>query len=193
MIEAFNSSHVNAVAQLHLGNLTGLLRDLGSGAINAYYHGAASSSTAIGYVSVQGSGLSGFVFGSASPQRLKREILAKSFFQTFIGTCSGVMRKPGTLRSLLSSFWPGNQDYDSQAAELIYLAVDGNQRSSGIGQQLIEHFSHKLSESDIPSYELSVDADNQDAVRFYDRLGFVEVSRYSEFGTDHIRYRMVLA
>jgi ribosomal protein S18 acetylase RimI-like enzyme len=87
---------------------------------------------------------------------------------------------------------PGSEDFDPHTAELIYLAVDGNQRSSGIGQQLVEHFSQKLSESGLTAYELSVDADNQDAIKFYDRLGFVEVSRYREFGIDHKRYRMVL-
>ena len=193
MIEAFNSSHVNAMAQLHLDNLTGLLCDLGPGAVHAYYHGATRSSSAVGYVYIQESGLSGFVFGSANPRQLKREILANSFFQTLLGTCSGVIRKPGTLHSILSSIWPGSEDYDSQAAELIYLAVDVNQRSSGIGQQLVECFSHKLSKSDVRAYELSVDADNQEAIKFYDRLGFVEVNQYREFGNDHKRYRMVLA
>jgi ribosomal protein S18 acetylase RimI-like enzyme len=88
---------------------------------------------------------------------------------------------------------PGNEDYDSQAAELIYLAVDQGERSSGVGKQLVEYFSQKLSESGVTAYELSVDADNQNAIRFYDRLGFVEINRYQEFGIDHKRYRMELA
>ena len=193
MIETLNNSHVGAVTQLHTCGLTGLLRDLGPRATRAFYHGAVCSDSAIGFAYIRESSLLGFVLGSANPQRLRREILANSFFQTLLGTCLGVMRKPGTLRSLLSSFLPGNEDYDSQAAELIYLAVDQGERSSGVGKQLVEHFSQKLSDLGVTAYELSVDADNKNAIRFYDRLGFVEISRYREFGIDHKRYRMELA
>jgi len=192
MPEVLNNSHINAVTQLHLSSLTGLLRELGPGATSAFYQGAVRSSSAIGYVCMQENNLLGFVLGSASPQRLRREILVSNFFRTLAGTCTGVLRKPGTLRSLLSSLLPGNKDYDTQAAELIYLAVDQNQRSSGIGKQLVDNFSQALSESGVMAYELSVDADNQNAARFYDRLGFVEISRYREFGIDHRRYRLEL-
>ena len=78
-------------------------------------------------------------------------------------------------------------------AELMYLAVDQDERSSGVGQQLVEHFSQKLSDSGVTAYELSVDTDNENAIRFYDRLGFVEVNRYREFGIEHNRYRLELA
>ena len=193
MVEPLNSSHVNAVTQLHIRSLTGLLHDLGLGATRAFYNGAACSASAIGLVNMEESSLLGFVLGSANPKRLRHEILANNFFQTLVGTCSGVIRKPSTLRSLLSSFLPGSDDYDSQAAELIYLAVDQNQRSSGVGKQLVEHFGQKLSESGATAYELSVDVDNENAIRFYDRLGFVEVNRYREFGIEHTRYRMELA
>jgi len=138
-------------------------------------------------------GLVGFVLGSANPQHLRREILTNSFFQTILGTCSVVVRKPSTFRLLLSSFFLGNEGFDPRTAELIYLAVDGNQRSSGIGKQLVEHFSQKLSELSVTAYELSVDADNQKAINFYDRLGFVETSRYREFGIHYKRYRLELA
>ena len=193
MLETLNSSHVNAVTQLHILSLTGLLHDLGPRATSAFYHGAACSSSAIGLVYMQESSLLGFVLGSANPQGLRREILVNNFFQTLVGTCSGVIRKPSTLRSLLSSLLPGDRDYDSQAAELIYLAVDQDERSSGVGKQLVEHFSQKLSDSGVTAYELSVDTDNENAIRFYDRLGFVEVNRYREFGIEHNRYRLELA
>jgi ribosomal protein S18 acetylase RimI-like enzyme len=193
MVEALNSSHINAVTQLHLRSLTGLLRDLGPGATRAYYDGAERSSSAVGYVYMRENNLLGFVLGSANPSALRREILSNNLFQTLLGTCVGVMRKPSTLRSLVSSFLPGSEDFDPHTAELIYLAVDGNQRSSGIGKQLVEHFSQKLSELGATAYELSVDAENPNAIKFYRKLGFTELSRYREFGIDHIRYRMELA
>ena len=144
MIETLNSSHVNAVAQLHLRSLTGLLRDLGPGATGAFYHGAARSSSAIGLVYIQENNLAGFVLGSAHPGSLRSEILTHSFFQTLLGICAGLLRNPGTLRSLVSSLLPGKPAFDSGAAELTYLAVDPEQRSLGVGRQLVEQFSQKL-------------------------------------------------
>jgi len=193
MIEAFNSTHVKAVTQLHICGLTGLLHDLGPRATHAFYHGAACSSSAISYVYIREGSLLGFVLGAVSPGRLRREILSNSFFQTLLGTCSGIICNPGTLRSVLWSFLPVNKDYDPDAAELTYLAVDTNQRAMGIGRLLVEHFNQKLSESGVNAYELSVDAVNQNAIRFYEKLGFEEISQYREFGVDHKRYRIELA
>ena len=192
MIERLNRSHVDAAAQLHLRSLTGLLRDLGPGAVRAFYHGAARSSSVLAFVCMEESKVAGFVLGSVEPGRVRREILANSFFRTVLGTCSGVLRSPGTFRGLVSSFLPGKHAIDSRAAELTYLAVDPDKRSLGVGRQLVERFSEHLRESEVSAYELSVDAGNAVATRFYERLGFTEIGQYREFGIDRKRFRLEL-
>lgn len=190
MIEPFQEYHVPAVASLHARYLTGLLHDLGPGAIKAFYQGAVNSSSAIGFVYSIDGAITGFVFGSRDPVGLKRDITAGNFWNTFSETCAGLIRKPSLVRSLFDSIRPRLDAYDSREAELTYLAVDGRVRAIGVGRQLVEQFSRAVFETGIHSYELSVDADNHPAICFYQRLGFTEKSRYREFGTDHIRFRM---
>jgi ribosomal protein S18 acetylase RimI-like enzyme len=192
MIVSLDTSHANAAAQLHLHSLTGLLCDLGSVATRAFYHGAAHSNSSFAYVFVHEDKLLGFVLGSSNAQRLRREILANSFFSTLLGTCLGFIRNPRLIRAFFASLKPTENHYDSQAPELTYLAVDGKARASGVGRQLIEYFGQQIAKSGVTSYELSVDADNQNAIRFYVGLGFVEIGRYQEFEIDHIRFRMQL-
>ena len=193
MVEALNSAHINEITRLHLRNLTGLLRELGPAATGAYYLGAARSSTAIGFVQVQQDRVVGFILGSANPRKMKREILSHSFFRTLVGVCAGIIRKPRMLRVLLTSLFTRVGDFDADGAELIYLAVDEDQREMGAGKQLVERFIQKLSDLNVSSCELSVDAENLHAIRFYERLGFTEVGRYSEFGIGRKRYRKELA
>ncbi|MFC1694918.1 GNAT family N-acetyltransferase [Pseudomonadota bacterium] len=192
MISAFDSSHVRAVAELHLENLTGLLRELGPGATYAFYHGAARSNSAVGFVYIAENQVLGFIFGSTNPALLRREVLGHSFFRTLIGIASGILRKPGNLRFLLSSLLPKEKQYDTEIPELTYLAVGGRQRTSGIGRQLVEHFGQELKASGLTAYELSVDHDNRAAIGFYERLGFQDIGGYSEFGIEHRRYRLEL-
>ncbi len=193
MVETLTSSHVDAVAQLHLRSLTGLLRNLGFREIKAFYKGAVRSECAVAFVDLEQDSLGGFVFGSTNPQQLKREILANSFLETLVGTCVGVIRKPSTLISLWNSLVRASvEGYDAQAAELTYLAVDEKHQTAGIGRRLVDCFDQALRERGISAYELSVDADNQPAINFYDRLGFIPVGEYCEFGVLHKRYRKEL-
>lgn len=192
MIEPLKSEHVKAVSQLHCDSLTGLLRDLGPGATSAFYYGATRSSTAIGLVNTEQGQTTGFVLGSANPGRMRREIFTCSFFRTLSGTLSGVLRKPGTARWLISSLFGSKNKYDTKSAELVYLTVDPSRRSAGTGQTLVEYFEKKLNGLDIRAYELSVDSGNEKAIDFYERLGFEAVSRYTEFGIEHVRYKKEL-
>lgn len=191
MIEILQNKHVGGVVNLHSQCLTGLLQALGPGAIRAFYDGALNSSNAIGYVNLNDGVVNGFVFGSRHPDELKREIAASNFWNTLRGTCIGLIRRPSLARLLLFSFRRHDPEaYDPGVAELTYLAVDAKARTDGIGKRLVEQFSQALVGSEIDAYELSVDADNFPAIRFYQKLGFEEIARYSEYDIKHVRLRM---
>jgi putative acetyltransferase len=76
--------------------------------------------------------------------------------------------------------------------ELTYLAVSPSRRGRGVGRQLVETFRDAIRDAGHSRFELSVDADNRDAARFYERLGFERVGEYDEFGTRHARYALAL-
>lgn len=93
----------------------------------------------------------------------------------------------GLFRSL------GDRGYDGRAAELTYLAIDEKLRGAGIGGRLVEAFDRAVRDVGGTAYELSVDADNLPAMRFYETLGFVRVGEYHEFEILHKRYRRELS
>jgi ribosomal protein S18 acetylase RimI-like enzyme len=194
MVEPLTNLHLDAVTKLHSNSLTGLLRDLGPGAIRAFYIGAIKSERAIAFVDMEQGVLRGFVFGSAKPQLLKQSILKNNLVGTIIGTGLGVLRRPVTLISLWRSTRDaGERGYNNEVAELTYLTVNAKHRTAGLGQQLVNRFGQALVAQGIYAYELSVDANNMNAIRFYERSGFIRVGEYQEFGIRHLRYRMELS
>ena len=193
MLKPLTKDHVNAVVRLHSTSLTGLLHDLGPGAISTFYLAAIKCDCAIAYVVQEGGILKGFVFGCTRPRQLKQDILKNSFYKTLTSTVLGVLLRPSTLVSLWRSFrGAGDRGYDTQIAELTYLAVNEEHRTAGLGKLLVDGFGQALIECGVSAYELSVDGDNENAISFYDRLGFVPVGKYREFGINHIRYRLEL-
>ncbi len=194
MVEPLASAHLDAVVGLHARCLTGLLRSLGDRATRAYYRGFIRSDRCIGFVEVHEGEPAGFVVGSTSPQELRREILRRNPIETLVGTLLGFARSPVSAAYFVrSAFARADRGYDGRAAELTYLAVDEKLRDAGIGRRLVEAFDRAVRDAGGTAYELSVDADNLPAMRFYEALGFVRVGEYREFGILHKRYRRELS
>ena len=193
MVEPLSKVHIDTIAALHYVSLTGLLRDLGPGAIRAFYAGAIESEFTIASVFSDREVVQGFVFGSTNPAQLKRHALKNNFFQIMIGICFGVVRRPSTLVSLWQSTRDNSErSYDTELSELTYLAVGEGYRMAGVARQLVQGFGQALLERGVSVYELSVDADNTQAIDFYHRMGFLQVGEYWEYDVKHVRFRLEL-
>jgi len=194
MIVPLSREHMSAVARLHCASLRGLLRDLGEPAARAYYSGALGLEHAVAFVFLEGGAVAGFVAGSIHPDRMKNGVLAANPAGVLAGILTGSLRRPSSLWWLARSLrGPEAGAYDSRVPELTYLATDERHRRHGVGRQLVEAFSAALRARGVSACELSVDEDNRSASGFYEQLGFRQVGRYQEFGTQHIRYRIELA
>lgn len=192
-IERLNPRDVAEVAALHGESLTGLLTRLGPRARRAYYAACATSPFATGFVARGRDGLEGFVLGSANPAELRREVIGRDPMRFLAGIAMGVLRRPSNLRWLVRiSSGPDAGHYDSKVPELIYLAVSPSRRGHGVGGQLVASFIDAMRAAGHTRFELSVDADNRAAARFYQRLGFERVGQYDEFGTRHVRYALTV-
>lgn len=191
MIVPLGPEHVAAVARLHVASLPGLLGELGAPATRAYYTGCVRTPAALGFVDVVDGAVRGFVMGSAHPDTLKREVLRRNPVATVAALALGVLRRPSSMVWLLrSGRGPDEGSYDSQAPELIYLAVDGAHRASGVGKRLLDAFTCAMRETGVPSFQLSVHEENTGAIGFYEAQGFQMTGRYREFGALHRRYKL---
>ena len=194
MIREMTAADAREVAELHHAELTGLLRDLGPRAIDAYYRGAVASGSVIALVDRDGARLRGFVSGSVHPKRVRGAALRAHPFSTLSGLTLGLLRRPAALGALVRSFrGPDEGSYDPHVPELTYIATAPEHRGSGLGRRLVAAFEAALAARGAHAYELSVDVGNAGAIGFYEGLGFVAAGRYREFGTEHVRYRRQVA
>ena len=192
MILPMGPVHVDAVTRLHSKALRGLLSELGVPATRAYYTGCMRSPEAIGLVAVEDGAVRGFVLGAVDPQRLKREVLLRNPVGTAGALAIAAITRPSSMVWLMrSTRGPDEGTYDHRAAELIYLAVDVERRTSGLGKSLVDAFTRAMREAGVSSFQLSVDEDNHQAIRFYEAQRFEMIGRYREFGVLHRRYKLV--
>jgi ribosomal protein S18 acetylase RimI-like enzyme len=193
LIQPLGAEHIEDVARLHSASLTGLLARLGARAVRAFYAGAVKTPLSVGYACMESGSLRGFVLGAVDSDGLRTEVMRSNRLQVLVGVCAGVLRRPTTLRWLLSiGKGPGSGIHDRRQPELIYLAVAADGRGNGIGKMLVNAFGEAMQRAGVDAYELSVDDDNDPAIRFYERLGFELVGRYREYGNGHRRYRLTL-
>lgn len=193
MLVPIGREHVRDVATLHHRTLTGLLVQLGPAAIRAFYRGSVDNRRHVGFAWVADGVLLGFVSGSTNPIALRGEVLRAGVVRTLFAIGLGVLRRPSNLVWLWRAFRePGVGSVDAESPELTYLAVAEGSRGTGLGQRLVEAFNGEFRNRNVAAYQLSVDAQNVQAVRFYERLGFRAIVEYSEFGILHRRYQIDL-
>jgi len=190
-LERMGPQHARDVAGLHAATLGGLLSRLGRSALDPYYDACAHSPLSTAFVAVEDSRVIGFVAGAESPRGLRRDVLRRNPLQFGLGALVAGLRNPSALIDLARGTL-AQPSYDSGAPELIYLAVDPSKRGQGTGKALVGRFSEAMRTTGALRYELSVEARNADAQRFYERLGFTRIGTYEEFGTSQVRYAMHL-
>ena len=85
------------------------------------------------------------------------------------------------------------QDQDSAAsAELLAIMVDPAWRSQGIGAALIAALLDACRTREIARLDVTVDAANLGAQRFYERHGFLPHRRFTLYGRAMMHYRLTL-
>ena len=85
--------------------------------------------------------------------------------------------RPSVLRRVIETArYPSNM-HGLPDAELLSIAVDATRRSNGVGRELADAVARGLGERHVREFKVVVGADNEDANRFYERLGFRSAGR----------------
>jgi len=191
-VTPFQSGHVERVADLHCRTLGGLLTALGPKSAAAFYSGYVASPACIAYVEEQGGVLRGFVLGSGDPERMRKDALRANRGSIGWAVAARVLRQPSLLRLVLDGARGLRPDeaggFDPRAPELTYIAVREDARGAGVGSALLDAFHAALRAQGFEEYELSVEADNAQAVAFYESRGLRQTGTYRQFGTTYRRY-----
>jgi ribosomal protein S18 acetylase RimI-like enzyme len=62
--------------------------------------------------------------------------------------------------------------YDGHRGSVFYLAVHPELQGGGLGRALMDHIEHRLEAIGCPKVNVMVRHDNEQATRFYERLGY---------------------
>jgi ribosomal protein S18 acetylase RimI-like enzyme len=193
VVAPFRGEQLGRVAALHCRALPGLLSALGPAATAAFYAGYLSSPRCVAFVDEHEGTVRGFVLGSGEPEGMRRDALRRNGPGILLWTALGALRRPRALRLLAgAAAGPRDGGFDPRAPELTYIAVREDARGTGVGSALLTAFHAALLAQGVRRYELSVEADNEAAVTFYESRGLRRTGTYRQFGTVYRRYSLEL-
>jgi ribosomal protein S18 acetylase RimI-like enzyme len=147
----------------------------------------------VGFVYLEEDHVAGFVIGSATPRRLRRDALSRNGWPITLHVAASVALHPRRIGALIDGLrGPTGSSVDDDDAELTYIGVSPRTRRGRVGTQLVDAFNDAMRDAGVDAYQLSVDGTNESAVSFYRTRGFRQIGRYRQFGALHVRYKLAL-
>lgn len=190
-----NDNQIKGLARLHHRVMHSLLTDLGLPFVERYYRVASRDSSVTGMCAVDSgkggdtSTLLGWAVGSPTPNRLARR-MREAWAWFFLQMLRVSLTRPKLIWQLVASARSSSVEMKAGAIELTYIGVDASARKQGLGRSLLNAFIEAAREKKFSSVELSVEADNADAIALYTQAGFVIMASFKEGAFD--RHRMEL-
>ncbi len=119
----------------------------------------------------------GFIAGSGDVRRLYRSFLVRDGIPAALGSAGHLL---AGWKRVVETLGHGSADGAGagRGAELLAIAVDGDQSGRGIGQMLVEAFLAEAGRRGHTAAHVVVGADNGPAISLYRRAGFAESSRF---------------
>ncbi len=197
-IEPLAHEHLDGVARVHVQCFPGyFLTNLGVRFLRFFYRDFVDSDLALGYVAVDGASgeAIGLVAGAVDPAAFRRwSFQQRPFRKMLIAVgrlfCSARLwgqaarRVFGAIgRRLRAPLGKGKRKASSGPADrhasLLSIAVAPEMRGSGVAMKLIRCFERSVVEKGLSRVSLTVLADNERAIRFYEKAGWVVLKRNS--------------
>ncbi len=190
IISRLSDDQINQLARLHHRILPSLLTDLGLPIVERYYQFARADSSVISACALDANGsLLGWAIGSPAPNRVTRRI-SDAWGWFILQMLRILFTRPRVMVQLIASSRSMQTELQEGAVELTYIGVGESARRQGLGRALLATFIESARERKFTSVELSVEAENADAIALYTKVGFKIVASYKEGAFE--RYHMVL-
>jgi ribosomal protein S18 acetylase RimI-like enzyme len=192
-------NHAADAARLHIAGQPGtFLTALGPDVLSALYQALPRTSAGFGFAAADDTGtLLGFISATTGVGKLFVEIGTTGLGLLLPPLIGQLARRPALIwRSVQTVAYPllaGGSESGSPPAELLSIMVEPSQRSQGIGAQLLAALVGACQERAIPLLDVTVDASNEGAQRFYRRHSFVHHHDFTLYGRRMAQYRLTLA
>lgn len=192
-------THAADAARLHIaGQPDTFLTALGSNVLAALYRLLPATRAGFGFAALDEQGaLLGFISATTGVGKLFTEIGLAGVGTMLPPLAAQLLRHPTliwrTVQTMAYPFLAGGGEAGAVPAELLSIMVEPDRRSQGIGAQLLAALVDACQERAIALLDVTVDADNAGAQRFYMRHGFVHHHDFTLYGRRMSQYRLVLA
>lgn len=187
--------HAPDAARLHIAGQPGtFLTSLGPEVLTALYAALPTTRAGFGFAAVDDTGaVLGFISATTGVGSLFVEIGITRLGSLLPPLLRQMLRRPMLLpRSLQTVLYPllvGARESGPAPAELLSIMVEPDQRSQGIGAALLAALIDACRGRGIPLLDVTVDATNQGAQRFYTRHGFTSHHAFTLYGRHMLQYR----
>lgn len=189
-ISQLDDEQIKRLARLHHNVMHSLLTDLGLPFVERYYQIACADSSVIGVCAVdEDVNPLGWAVGSPKPNQVNRR-MREAWGWFLIQMMRVLFTNPKLIPQLIASARTSSIEMKEGAVELTYIGVDESARKQGLGRALLDAFIESAREKKFASVELSVEAENTDAIALYTKEGF-KISRSFTEGRFN-RHRMEL-
>jgi ribosomal protein S18 acetylase RimI-like enzyme len=177
------------------------LTALGPDVLAAIYRALPATKAGFGFAAVEGEtgnegALTGFISATTGVGKLFAEIGTAGLGALLPPLLGQLARHPSLIwRSVQTVAYPllvGGGKPGPSPAELLSIMVEPNRRSQGTGAQLLAALTAACRERAIPLLDVTVDAANEGAQRFYMRYGFVHHHDFTLYGRRMAQYRLAI-
>jgi ribosomal protein S18 acetylase RimI-like enzyme len=191
-------THAADAARLHMAGQPGtFLTALGPGVLSALYRALPRTRAGFGYAAVGDAGeLLGFISATTGVGKLFVEIGTTGLGTLLPPMLGQLVRHPSLIwRSVQTVAYPLLVGGESgpPPAELLSIMVEPHRRSQGTGTLLLTALVAACRERAIPLLDVTVDASNEGAQRFYKRYGFVHHHDFILYGRRMAQFRLDLS
>jgi len=206
-IEPLAPHHAARAARLHIDGQPGtFLSSMGPEVLEAVYARLPQSEAGFGFVAVAELAetaerdIIGFVSATTSVGSLFVDTAIREAGRLVPSLMKRFAKEPSLIgRSVQTVFYPlivrdtgqENEELHS-SAELLSIMVDDSMTGQGIGAMLMNALMNECSTRGITRLDVSVDASNEGARRFYSRHGFEEQKTFQLYGREMSQYGVKL-
>lgn len=206
MISPLRSEHAQDAARLHIAGQPGaFLTSLGEDVLTVLYRSLPQSGAGFGFCALSTGApqqVHGFVSATTSIGRLFFELGTRRLAAFLPGLLKAYVRRPLLLwRTVQTALYPlqvreharsdarSNTKEKEKVAELLSIMVAPQQRNRQIGSRLLDELLAACRARQIDQLDVTVDAANRDAQRFYERHAFVLCKQFDLYGRAMCQYR----
>ncbi len=201
-------THAAAATRLHIAGQPGtFLSSLGPAVLAVFYRALPQSPVGFGFVArddrhtavaPETEAVIGFVAATTSTGRLFLELGTRQLPGFMPPLLKRFAHQPSLIgKAVQTVLYPllhrGDGRADGKVAELLAIMVEPAWRSQGVGARLVTGLIDECVERDLDAIDVTVDAQNEGARRFYAKHGFSEQGRFTLYGRAMCIYRLPIS